>query len=182
VIWASKILKARGVATAADLGCGRFRNLKILQSHFREVTCVDTALQCCRISGSFPKRKGLRLLTVEQFETARRKYDAIFLISVLHIIPRSSIRKSLIRLAGRKLRKGGFLIVDIPSGEAYYRQRCTNENKYRDGWVMGRGGVRTFYKNFSKRAADRSVTSAGRFRLFVKGSFSRHIVAIWQTA
>src|SRR5205814_5221487 len=119
-------------------------------------------------------------LTITEFEKARLKYEAIFLISVLHIIDKPRIRKSLVRLAHEKLKSGHFLVTDVPTGEAYYRQRCTSENRFGDGWVMGTASVKTFYKNYSALEFDRLVTSDTTFTLFRKISVDHHIVRIWQ--
>jgi hypothetical protein len=156
------------------------RHFEILNEHFPHVTLVETELQCSRIRSAVPKRKGIRLLSTEAFASDARKYDAIFLISVLHIIPMPSTRREIIQLARSKLKKGGYLITDIPTGEAYYRHRCTKQNEYSDGWVMGTGNVKTFYKNFSARAADRLIASVDSFTLSSKVSVDHHIVRIWR--
>ena len=51
VILASNILQRLEAKSAADLGCGRLRNLPILTGRFNEITLVDTELQCQRITG-----------------------------------------------------------------------------------------------------------------------------------
>lgn len=163
-----------------DLGCGRLRNLDILLKHFPDVTLVDTELQCARISNLIPHQKPIRLLTTVEFEKSRSLYEAIFLISVLHVIDKPPIRTKIIQLAESKLRNGGYLIVDVPTGEAYYRRRCTLENTHGDGWVMGTGAVRTFYRSYSASKLDKLITVNTGLTLFKKLSVDHHIIRIWQ--
>jgi len=180
VVSACEILASNRVARVVDLGCGRLRNLRVLEKHFPQIALVDTQLQCERISDLVSKRKGVRLFTTKEFEQTRSKYDAIFLISVLHVIDKPRARKRLVVLAHKKLKSGGYLVTDVPTGEAYYRRRCTSENTYGDGWVMGTGGVRTFYKNYSASEFDRLITSDTAFTLHEKISGDHHIIRIWR--
>jgi trans-aconitate methyltransferase len=137
VKWASPILRSEGVTSVVDLGCGRLRNLGILQNHFTKITLVDTPLQCKRIADDVPQKSSIRLMKIDDFKTVEETYDAIFLISVLHVIDELSGRKELLQLTKQKLRNKGFLVIDVPSGVHYYRVNCTPENKYKDGYVMG---------------------------------------------
>src|SRR5208282_4590848 len=73
-----------------SLGCGRLRNLSIFRRFFSEIALVDTKLQCNRIADQVPRASAIRLLPIEEFAREKRKYDAVFIISVLHIIPRLS--------------------------------------------------------------------------------------------
>lgn len=180
VVWASEKLASVGVAHVVDIGCGKLRNLKVLEKSFPQITLVDTELQCGRISDLVPTRKGVRLLSTKEFEAAHGKYHAIFFISVLHIIDKPRTRKKLILLVHDKLKSGGYLVTDVPTGEAYYRKRCTSENKYGDGWVMGTGNVKTFYKNYSAPEFERLITSNTTFTLHDKLSIDHHIIRMWQ--
>lgn len=162
-----------------DLGCGRLRNLKILRHYFPDITFVDTKLQCERVLNQLPKTKGMRILSIGDFEVEIRKYDAIFLISVLHIIDDPLLRRKVLSLTKKKLKKSGFLVVDVPTGENYYRQHCTEKNRHGDGWVMGNNRVRTFYKNFSAEEIDNLVLSCTGLNLHSKGAYDKHIIRIW---
>ena len=121
----------------------------------------------------------IRLLSINELESEKRKFDAIFLISVLHVVDKPSTRKKLLWLAREKLSTPGFLIVDVPAGERYYRQNCTMQNRHGDGWVMGSGSIRTFYKTFGANEIDRLIESCTRLTLFKSTYIDKHIVRIW---
>ena len=178
VTWASKILSDLGVTKVVDIGCGRLRNLDALQAFFTHITLVDTKLQCERIKGLVPKSEQVRLIDSEQFTHNKKKFHAAFLISVLHVIPDKKLRKQLLTMATEKVCKSGYVVIDVPCGEKYYRQKCTPENKYKDGWIMGDGYHRTFYKNYNTRELDELLTSGMSIELCKKVWFDKHIVRI----
>lgn len=180
VYWAASILKTENVKSVVDLGCGRLRNLKPLQDHFKDVTLVDTKLQCARIAGVDANLSRARLMPIDEFIKEDCTYDAIFLISVLHVLDQRALRRELLTLAKAKLRKFGFLVVDVPSGIQYYRVHCTPENKYRDGWVMGAGSIKTFYRSYHAKELDKLVISSTAFELYKKTWFDKHLVRIWK--
>lgn len=180
VLLSSAILKKLNVRSVVDLGCGRLRNFNVLRRYFPEITPVDTDLQCQRIRDLLQPHQRILLLSISEFEKNEKKYDAIFLISVLHVIDKPKQREKLLSIASSKLHNSGFLIVDVPTGERYYRQHCTNENKHGDGWVMGTGPVRTFYKNFYAEEFDDLIAACTEFRLYLKLSLDKHIIRIWR--
>jgi len=180
VSWASPLLAEAGVQSVVDLGCGRLRNLGVMREWFANITLVDTEPQCKKISSLVPEDEAIRLVAVDEFKAEEREYGAFFLICVLHIIDQPSVREELLRLAESKLREGGFLVVDVPAGEHYYRQRCGEDNKHGDGWAMGKGSSRTFYKNYRAHELDDLVTSCTSFGLYKKTYFDKHLTRIWQ--
>ena len=81
VTWAAEILSDLGVKKIVDIGCGRLRNLKVLQTFFSDIAIVDTEFQCKRIKNLIPKSKKIRLLDTERFMQYKEKFHAAFLIS-----------------------------------------------------------------------------------------------------
>jgi 2-polyprenyl-3-methyl-5-hydroxy-6-metoxy-1,4-benzoquinol methylase len=173
-------LAGLGAREAVDLGCGRLRNLPVLEEHFTSVTLVDTEIQCQRVRALLPSRQGIKLVSVDEFRAGNARYDAVFLIAVLHTVDRPSVRKELLRVAAFKLRPRGFLVLDVPAGEHYYRVRCSKANQHGDGWAMGSGPIRTFYKSFNAKALDRLVERTESFELYERKPIGKHIVRIWR--
>lgn len=178
VCWAAEILRGLGAKRVAEIGCGRLRNLKILQASFSDITLVDTELQCERVRNLMPKSQKIRLLDTERFLRDKKEYDAIFIISVLHVIPEVKARREILSLAINKVHARGYIVVDVPCGENYYRKKCTSENQYRDGWVMGNGPFRTFYKNYSAKELDAFLTNGKPLKVYKKVWFEKHIIRI----
>ena len=178
VSWATDILRNNGVNEVVDLGCGRLRNLKVLKEGFKSITLVDTLLQCQRIRDEVKKNKKVKLLSNIEFVKENKKYDAIFMISILHTIPIIKERKNLISLAISKLKLNGYLIIDVPTGVTYYRNRCTGENKYKDGYLMGNGNIKTFYKQYFAAELDKLLTESNQLKLFKKIYFDKHLTRI----
>jgi hypothetical protein len=173
-------LASLGAREAVDLGCGRLRNLPVLEEHFPSVTLVDTELQCQRVRALLPTRDGVELVSLDEFRDRNARYGVVFLIAVLHTVDRPSVRKALLQAAAFKLRARGFLVIDVPTGEHYYRVRCSKANRHGDGWAMGSGPVRTFYRSFDAKALDRLVAKTESFELYERKSIDKHIVRIWR--
>lgn len=182
VIWAAKILSDIGVTRVVDIGCGRLRNLKVFRTFFSHITLVDTELQCKRIKNLVPNSKQVKLIDTEQFMQCKNKFHAAFLISVLHIISDKKLREQILSMAIEKLREPGYIVIDVPCGENYYRQKCTSENKYKDGWIMGKGQNCTFYKNYSARELDELLVNKMSLELCEKVWFDKHIIRIMKKA
>ncbi|MDJ0901038.1 MAG: class I SAM-dependent methyltransferase [Xenococcus sp. MO_188.B8] len=178
VLWASEVLQELGITNIADLGCGRLRNLIVFQNYFSEITLIDTDLQCNRVQYLIPEAENVKLITSSIFQEEEKLYEAIFLISVLHILPEPKMRNNLLNLAISKLAKPGFLVVDVPTGVSYYRKKCTNDRKCSDGYVMGNGRYRTFYKNFYAKELDTLLSINGHLKLYKKVYFDKHLVRI----
>ena len=78
----------------------------------------------------------------------------------------------------KKLFPFGYLVIDVPCQENYYRHKCTAENVFNDGWVMGNGTYRTFYKNYSAKELDSLLNKRFSLEQFKKVWFDKHIIRI----
>lgn len=166
--------------SVVDLGCGRLRNLQILSTYFSNIILVDTIMQCERLIHARCDFKGNTLIDCESFENGSDEYDIIFLICVLHIIPTVSDRENLLKLAYSKLKPGGFLVVDVPQGEQYYKSKMIPENRINDGYLLGKGFKRTFYKNYHAKELDDFITKDDKFEMYIKKYFDKHLTRIFQ--
>jgi len=182
VRWALPILAENNVARVADYGCGRFRNLKILQNEFDEVDLIELPAQVKRIKELLPSSNSLKLFSSDEFLNSSKKYDAIFLISVLHTMPSIIMRRHILRRCGEKLKKGGFLIIDVPQSETYYLRRQREFRPYKDGWLMKRGNSYTFYKNYYSEELDDMTEKCASCKIYKKVRYCKHLIRIWQKA
>lgn len=181
VRWSAPILQAEGVQNVADVGCGRFRNLGVLIKHFPKITLVDTPYQCERIRPLLEHKKhGITLIDNVQFEASDKKFDGIFCISVIHTIPKIEERDNIVMNIYRKLKIGGFFVLDVPVHETYYARKCTKENEYEDGWYMGTGPYYTFYKDYTAKELDEFVSENRSFEMFGKNNQIKHVTRIFR--
>lgn len=120
--------------SAVDYGCGRFRNTKLIASHFHHTVAVDTAEQIKRIA---PHNPGdVELMDTGTFQNAGQ-FDAIFLVAVLHIVPRDTRTAIAKAITGRSK----WLLVEVPTHDAHYNK--AKAQPFSDGYVMAGN---TFYK------------------------------------
>jgi hypothetical protein len=182
VIKASEILKSLGVKSVVDFGCGRLRNLTIYSRQFHSITLVDTKLQCEKILKNPLYTSRHKLCTDTEFSKINQKYDAVFLIMVLHIIPEENKRIEILKAIVNKLNIDGFLVVDVPTGEKYYRNKCSLNNKFLDGWIMKNGTTNTFYKQYTAIELDNFITNNSHLKLLRKISLDKHLVRIFKNS
>lgn len=179
VVWACNLLK-NDKFNVADIGCGRLRNLVTLNSSFSSLVLVDTKNQCERIRNSKQNIGSSELLDFETFISRDDKFDVVFIICVLHIIPDIAERKRILDQACIKLKENSFLVIDVPSGVNYYRKRMSSENKYKDGYLFGSSSIKTFYKNYHRIELDKFVTKNRPLSLYRKTYFDKHLVRIYR--
>src|SRR6266446_752802 len=145
-----------------DLGCGKLRHFKALAAMAESLVLIDTARQLKREQrdhglpyriGEWAIHEGRRcrvrvsVLTDGQFQRARLRLHAVFCIAVLDVVP-LLVRRALLRSAKRNLRPGGILVLIIPRNDVTILRRCTESNRWGDGYVFRHHGVATFYANF----------------------------------
>lgn len=179
VRWAAPILRKIGVKRVADVGCGTLCNLPVLRKNFDEITLVETARRCELIAPVIRGMNDTRVLSTRDFERDYAAYDAVFLISVLHIIPSPSERRRLVRRAIEKLKPGGFVVVDVPQSETYYNRRRDVMTRA-DGYLTRWGNHYAFYKSFYADELDAMFTKPRSVALFQRVCYPKHIIRIWQ--
>ena len=177
------LCKEHGAKSIIDIGTGNLRNLVPTLSSFAKVWGVDTAIQCDTIKCEADKLKKkyksfVGLLTEEQFYSSRLGASAAMTICVLHTIPEIEVRHRVLSAASSNLIGDGLMLVDVPSGENYYRKRLTESNKYLDGYVMGEGARHTFYKEFSSEELTSFVEQQG-FHFHTRISVPKHLALVF---
>jgi hypothetical protein len=95
VRWSAPILSQNGVQDIAEYGCGRLRNLPILRRNFDNIDLVDLPQQVERIRTLLKPSNSVRLITSDEFFKTNSRYDAIYLVSVLHTIPSKANRNNI---------------------------------------------------------------------------------------
>jgi hypothetical protein len=78
------------------------------------------------------------------------------------------------------LKNDGLILVDVPTHETYYARRCNEENQHLDGWVMGKGQYRTFYKNFTAKQIDDFIRKSASFQKIDANSQIKHVTRIFK--
>ena len=137
-----------------------------LLKHHRRVYAIDTEAQAQRIQGrieecrNHPSFAGFR--TIDDFRRSRLRLGGAYVINVLHTLPSVEDRVDLLQSVRRNLRRGGFVLLDVPSFADYYRERMTPENRYGDGYIFPQGReTYTFYRFSRPEELDEWAAAAG---------------------
>jgi SAM-dependent methyltransferase len=146
--------KEQGLSRIVEIGCGLLANTPHILKAFPFVILVDTKHQYTRIRDRFVQMSELyssleKFIDAESFQSKKMQLDGAIVINILHILPTIEARINVLRSAHQNLRKEGFLFLDVPWHEKYYRKQVRTAKPYNDGRIMKRGNYYTFYKNMS---------------------------------
>lgn len=178
--WAAPILAKEGVKRIADIGSGTLRNLRVQERNFEEIGLVETEKRSQMLRADVIGKNHIQLQSTKEFEEGHAIYDAIFFICVLHTIPEPKYREKLVKLAATKIRSGGFIVVDVPQSETYYKRRQKRLPQYKDGFLLRWGDHFTFYKNYYSKELDALFEKIPNIQLFDKIHYCKHLIRIWK--
>ena len=161
-----KFCKENNCHSIIDVGTGKLRNLIPILTKFNRIWAVDTELQHKRNLSKLQKIQTRHasfkgFINTKEFNSMQLKSSAAMIISVLHAVPHKKQRLQILKSTKKNLRKGGFLLVDVPFRESYYKNRMKKSNKYLDGYLQGGINVKTFHKEFKRNELIRLVTNLG---------------------
>jgi len=142
------------LSSVAEIGCGLLPNTPHILQGFPLVTLVDTKHQYIRIKGKLDEISKLypsfnKFIDSESFQNKRMQFDGAIMINLLHVLPTVEGRLKLLKGVYENLKKEGFLFIDVPRNETFYRNLVKTARAYTDGYIMRRGNYYTFYKNMS---------------------------------
>jgi hypothetical protein len=136
------------VQSSFDCGCGKLRYMKKILDRTDELTVVDSEIQLSRtqmicgrktsIREMANRSNRMRALNVDQFASAREKYDRGFCINVLSVIPILSVRNSLLKTIHSRLKKGAscLFVVQYRNSDFARMREMPNAREWRDGFLI----------------------------------------------
>lgn len=137
-----------------------------LMRHHSHVYAVDTDFQRSRVAdrlaevGSRPAFAGFK--TIDEFAVSKLRLGGAYVVNVLHTLPVEDERVDLLETVRRNLRASGFVVVDVPYYEHYYRSRMTAANRFGDGYIFEKyPGRFTFYRFTTVPEMDTWANAAG---------------------
>lgn len=149
---AIETFKQEDLNRIVEVGCGLLANTPHILNAFPFVVLLDTKNQYQRIKNKLSELSGKyssfnEFIDTDSFQRNRLQLDGALIINVLHILPEIHERIELLKGVYRNLRKKGFIFIDVPRNETFYRNSVKTAKSYNDGYIMRRGGYYTFYVN-----------------------------------
>lgn len=104
-------------AAATDLGCGVGRTLPLLADHFAKVYAVDVSSHCLSVAAESHQDRTNITYVHADLSQDRNSYPATDVVLCINTLLNSSleVREPLIDRTCRSVRKGGHLILVVPS-------------------------------------------------------------------
>ncbi|MHA1338122.1 MAG: hypothetical protein ACTSPW_20705 [Promethearchaeota archaeon] len=151
---AIEAFKIENLRRIIEVGCGLLSNTPYLLNSFPVVVLVDTEKQYNRIKNNINKLMRRysslkKFIDANSFMHQKLEFDGAIIINVLHVIPEIKQRKNILFAAYNNLKDKGFVFIDVPRNETYYRCLVKTAQPYNDGFIMKRGNFFTFYKNMT---------------------------------
>lgn len=128
-----------------DYGAGKLRNARYLVEQGYCVSVLDIPAQISKWSEEDKGRFTEVYLSGQKIE---RTYKTILLTFVLNVIPSLEDRKSVLKEIDSLLDNEGTFIVEVRREKGILNSK--NIENYEDGYVVGKGKVRTFQKPYTK--------------------------------
>ena len=104
-------------ATATDLGCGVGRTLPLLADRFSKVYAVDVSSQCLEVAAKANPDRGNIAYVHADLSKDRNSYPATDVVLCINTLLNAAleIREPLIDRTCRSVKKGGHLLLVVPS-------------------------------------------------------------------
>jgi 2-polyprenyl-3-methyl-5-hydroxy-6-metoxy-1,4-benzoquinol methylase len=139
----------KAVRAALDFGCGKLRYSGLLARKCKAFTLVDSEVQVTRtqkIGGKettvseYAKREwpGCRVLSLEEFQRDKRKYDFVLCANVLSAIPNRRVRSKALRRLASAARDEGRCLFITQYRNSYFTKMAASRNAIRhlEGWIL----------------------------------------------
>ena len=122
-----------------DYGCGKLRYSINLAEHVDNVVAIDSLEQIRTLEkSSYEHYNNLNVMTIEQPDWYKQKYDVVFCTNVLSAIPFEEYREKIINNAKDVLKKDGYLFISVQYRNSYFSQYKNRDDasSFRDGWLI----------------------------------------------
>lgn len=125
-----------------DFGSGKLRNSNYLnKTGFKNVSILDTPIQVSKYSQE--EKEKFKNVFINNIEG---KYDLILCNYVLNVIPNKLEREEIIKDIYLHLKDKGIALFEVRTN---YDINCAkNKMKYLDGFLIGKGNIKTFQKPY----------------------------------
>ena len=136
------------VASAADYGAGKGRYMPSMLESAETLDLIDSDIQLNRrqmIAGEktslklyFKGDNRVRVINKRQFVRQRKKYERVYCLNVLPIIPIPSIRYAVLSRIASALKREGELLLSAQYRNSEFTRMAEQKNarKYEDGILM----------------------------------------------
>lgn len=146
-----------------DYGAGKLRNSNYLLSKDVLVHILDTPYQLERTNPQILAKYEKVYNTNDEICC---KYNIVLCSFVLNVIPEQQIRYNIVRKCNNILTTDGIFVLEVRRGRGIMENK--NLEPYNDGFIVGKGEVRTFQKPYN----DKEVTD-----ILIANDFK--IIRVW---
>ena len=130
-----------------DYGAGKLRNAKCLKEKGYNISVLDTAIQVD--SWKSEDKKLFNIYKAHEVDIIKDKFDIITCSYVLNVISDIKERESVLLNIKNLLNQNGLLLIDVRGTNSLSGTK--SKEPFNDGYIVGKGSIRTFQKEYSKQ-------------------------------
>lgn len=131
-----------------DYGCGKLRNSKYLLNKGFQISILDTTNQISSLNESDLKLFKNTYIVDDINLNNINKHKVILCSFVLNVIPTENERLDVLNNIYSLLEDNGSLYLEVRTKN--FIKTAKTKEVYNDGYVLGKGNVKTFQKGFDK--------------------------------
>lgn len=142
-----------------DYGCGKLRNAKKLVECGFKVSLLDTKEQLKKISEEdFSLFQDIYSNESRNYICNIRKYNIILCSFVLNVIEDEKERIDVLNNINDFILRDGEIFIEVRRETSLKSSKSMIE--YKDGYVLGKGTIRTFQKPFEKEDVEKLISKS----------------------
>lgn len=161
------------VSSTLDFGCGKLRYLDEISATTDHLYVTDSDVQLNRQQRLLDQTTSIvelarssnkwSALSLKHLYAGRLRFDRIFCLNVLQIIPSGRLRLSILRRLGARLKLGGQLVVVVQYRNSDFTRmsKLPNARRYGDGMVLSFVRGVSFYALIKPARLSQMITDAG---------------------
>ena len=143
------------VSHSADYGTGKGRYVETILETSKRLDVVDSTVQLERkqkfagksstLMDEYKNTNSVSVLSIKQFLDSPEKYDRVFILNVLPVIPIPSIRRNILLRCRSKLKQEGELVIAVNYRNSEFTKSIVSPQSrpHRDGYLIN--GLRGHY-------------------------------------
>lgn len=130
-----------------DYGCGKLRNSRYIIENNYTVDIIETEKQLNNIQTLINELKIMSFFNTKNIPI-HNKYDIILSSFVLNVIPDIETRTDILKNIYKMMDDKSYLYIEVRNTS--FIKNLKTKTPYNDGFITGRGSIKTFQKGYTK--------------------------------
>lgn len=146
-----------------DYGCGKLRNsMYLIKKGFKNISILDSDTQINNIKNKVDLSIFSNVFSISTYNP-KPLFDIVLCSFVLNVIEDYIIRVKVLDNIYNSLKENGYLLLEVRNKASLYGSKTIQE--YKDGYILGKGNIKTFQKTYDKESLKVFIEKESRFKI-----------------